>query len=247
MNKGFTFKQFHVDDHGCGMPVSTDGVLLGAWARVSSCRDSQTGNSCQTILDIGCGSGLLSLMAAQRTQSGTADILALDIDPAAVAAAGKNFSASPWSAQLQAERQDIRKWASSQPKGRFQTILCNPPYFNSGEQANCPRRATARHTDSLPHRELLSCLQYLLAPVGQASLILPLYEGEALLTMLDDYDLHCRRLCRVKSTASKPFHRLLIALSPQAGECDEAQLTIHQQGRYSAEFIALTQDFYLKL
>lgn len=247
MNKGFTFKQFHIDDHGCGMPVSTDGVLLGAWAQVSSCRDSQSQLSRQTILDIGCGSGLLSLMAAQRTPSGSADILALDIDPAAVAAAGKNFSTSPWSARLQAEHQDIRAWVSSQSKGRFQAILCNPPYFNHGEQASCPRRATARHTDTLSHRDLLSCLQYLLAPAGQASLILPVYEGEALLTMLADYDLHCRRLCRVKSTAAKPVHRLLIALSPQDGACDETSLIIHQQGQYSAEFAALTRDFYLKL
>ncbi|MBD8512776.1 methyltransferase [Photobacterium sp. CAU 1568] len=247
MNKGFTFKHFHVDDHGCGMPVSTDGVLLGAWAWVSSCRDSQTQVNRQTILDIGCGSGLLSLMAAQRTQSGTADILALDIDPAAVTAAGKNFSASPWSVRLRAERQDIREWVRSQPKGRFQAILCNPPYFNHGEQANCQRRATARHTDTLSHSELLSCLQYLLAPAGQASLILPVYEGEALLTMLADYGLHCRRLCRVKSTAAKPVHRLLIALSPQDGDCDETQLTINQQGQYSAGFTALTRDFYLKL
>ncbi|KKD01697.1 tRNA1(Val) (adenine(37)-N6)-methyltransferase [Photobacterium halotolerans] len=247
MNKGFTFKQFHVDDHGCGMPVSTDGVLLGAWASVSSCRDSQADNNGPTILDIGCGSGLLSLMAAQRTQSGPAEILALDIDPAAVAAAGKNFSASPWPARLQADKQDIREWTRAQSKGRFQTILCNPPYFNHGEQASCQRRATARHTDTLSHKELLSCLQSLLAPTGQASLILPVYEGKALLAMLADDGLYCRRLCRVKSTAAKPVHRLLMALSPQAGECDETSLTIHQHGQYSAEFIALTQDFYLKL
>ncbi|MCM0147819.1 50S ribosomal protein L11 methyltransferase [Photobacterium galatheae] len=249
MKKGFTFKQFHVDDHGCGMPVSTDGVLLGAWASLPHPEATPGTNA---LLDIGCGSGLLALMAAQRiaaqySQGSSPQILAVDIDPTAVTAARQNFILSPWHDRLQAEQQDIRSWATTQPAGAFHTILCNPPYFNSGEQANCQRRATARHTNTLSHQVLLSGLTHLLAADGCASLILPLTEGEALLAMLTDHQLYCRRLCQVRSTATKPVSRLLIELMHQPGHCEQTTLTIHQDGQYSPEFITLTRAFYLKL
>ncbi|UTM56800.1 methyltransferase [Photobacterium sp. CCB-ST2H9] len=244
MKKGFTFKQFHVDDHGCGMPVSTDGVLLGAWAQLPQSAITPGRNA---LLDIGCGSGLLALMAAQRTQASAPKILAVDIDPAAVAAARQNFAASPWHNRLQAEQQDIREWAAAQAAGSFSAIWCNPPYFNSGEQASCQRRATARHTDTLSHQALLTGLRHLLAADGCASLILPLTEGEALLTMLADHQLHCRRLCQVRSTNAKPVSRLLIELMHQPGDHEQTTLTIHQNGQYSPEFTELTRAFYLKL
>ena len=85
----FTFKQFHIDDNRCGMPVSTDGVLLGAWAPLSQA---------QTILDIGAGSGLLSLMAAQRSQ---AKITAIELDDQAALDCQHNFNASAWSDRLE--------------------------------------------------------------------------------------------------------------------------------------------------
>ncbi|QUJ67979.1 methyltransferase [Photobacterium sp. GJ3] len=244
MNKGFTLKKFHVDDHGCGMPVSTDGILLGAWAEIvqpSAALETQS-----PLLDIGCGSGLLALMAAQRSQADKFPVLALDIDAHAVCAARQNFEASPWAACLQAEQQDLLTWAPRQTAGTYSTIWCNPPYFNHGEQANCQRRATARHSTSLPHPALLRCLAHLLAPQGKASLILPASEGERLLAQISDYGLHCHRICRVRSTATKAVSRYLITVSPQPGCCEETELTLHEGGHYSPAFVELTRDFYLK-
>ncbi|GHA51102.1 tRNA1(Val) (adenine(37)-N6)-methyltransferase [Photobacterium aphoticum] len=243
MAKGFTFKQFHVNDHGCGMPVSTDGVLLGAWATLTPHAP---------ILDIGCGSGILALMAAQRTAqaSSPGHITAIDIDSGAVAAANLNFSASPWAARLQAVQADLADWTAQHTAGSFESIVCNPPYFNSGEQANCQARATARHTDSLPHATLLACLYTLLSDTGTASLILPQYEGEQLIAAAPAHHLVCTAVCEVQSTANKPVSRLLIALARDTAATasdTRTPLIIHESGGYSADFTALTRDFYLKM
>ncbi|OLQ79945.1 SAM-dependent methyltransferase [Photobacterium proteolyticum] len=238
MAKGFTFKQFHVDDFGCGMPVSTDGVLLGAWAELS-----QHGQ----ILDIGTGSGLLALIAAQRTAASAPQIVAIEIDPTAAKAASQNFILSPWSTRLECIEQDVESWAARQPSGSFNTIVCNPPYFNSGLKADCKSRATARHTDSLSHPALLATIRHLLCDTGSANLILPEHEGHQLVKLAPAYQLSCRRLCEVRSTEKKPVSRLLITLSRQPGDRETEQLSIHHQGQYSEQFSALTRDFYLKL
>ena len=236
MGKGFTFKQFHVDDHDCGMPVSTDGVLLGAWAQL---------HPQGMTVDIGTGSGLLALMAAQRYPE--IDILALDIDPKATQAAQRNFQSSPWGNRLKSENHRFQLWSKEQPKGRIYNILCNPPYFNFGEQTELISRATARHTDQLSHHDLLVGVQRILHKDGKANFILPTYEGEQFIQQAQSVGLFCTRLCSVKSTEKKPVTRLLIELSHQPISQAQETLVIHQNGHYSSAFSALTQAFYLKL
>ncbi|MBY5980378.1 tRNA1(Val) (adenine(37)-N6)-methyltransferase [Ferrimonas balearica] len=230
----FTFKQFHVDDRSCGMPVSTDGVMLGAWAALPD-----QGR----VLDLGTGSGLLALMASQRSQ---AHITAVELDPDACRQAEANFAASPWTERLQLVQCDVRDWYPSAP---FDAIVCNPPYFTSGERSQRGQsRAQARHVDTLSHDDLLNALVRLLHPKGCASLILPLVEGELLLTRLANSGLHLIRRTAVHSRADKPTQRLLLTLSRQPAEPVLDTLVIHSQdGGYSAAFCALTQDFYLKM
>ncbi|MEC6797486.1 methyltransferase [Photobacterium sp. S4TG1] len=236
MSRSFNFKQFTINDHGCGMPISTDGVLLGAWAALP-----QQGH----IVDIGTGSGLLALMAAQRTQMTT--ITAIELDSSAATAATANFAASPWSSRLQCIENNIVHWCQHISPASIDSIICNPPYFNAGQQAQQQHRATARHTDSFSHQQLLETLRYLLTANGNASIILPTYEGQQLLNQASAYGLYCQRRCDIRTTAHKPLMRTLIELTKNCVITEQQQLCIHTDNTYSSDFIRLTKDFYLKM
>ncbi|MDV7105216.1 methyltransferase [Vibrio sp. TH_r3] len=243
--KDFSFKQFTVHGGFSGMPVSTDGVLLGSWIQAAH-------NA--TILDIGTGTGLLSLMCAQRFYQ--ADIHAIEIDKDAYEAASHNFSQSPWHKRLQLTHADILSWTElfKLSNNLFDTIICNPPYFNQGQPSKLKQRATARHTDSLPHRDLLQSCQKVLKLQGKANFILPRVEGEAFITVASTLGWRVSRLCQVSPTEFKAVNRLLIELCRQDEtinskqlETEHSKLMINQSGKYSDNFVALTKAFYLKM
>lgn len=244
MAKDFTFKQFHINAFDCGMPVSTDGILLGAWADIQESRH---------ILDIGSGSGLLSIMCAQR--NAIAEITGVEIESNAFQATSKNYNKSPWKQRLHSIHIDIKDFVEqSITEGtRFESIICNPPYFNDGEQAHDKQRAIARHTSTLSHSDLLKYCELLLEDNGKAHLVLPKKEGEAFIKLLSEprynNQLKLMRLTDVKTTFNKPVSRILIELIKQKAqpEIKREQIIIHNEDTYSAEFIRLTKDFYLKM
>ncbi len=231
--KGFNFKQFSIEGGESGMPVSTDGVMLGAW--IESPVDVK-------LLDIGTGTGLLALMCAQRFSQ--AQITAVDIESTAIEAADQNFVASPWQERLSAYHTDILTFT---PPQLFQRIICNPPYFNSGEQSKQSQRATARHTDSLRHDALLKCCYQLLEEDGKASFVLPITEGEQFIELAQHQGWHLSRLCRVQPSEKKPVHRLLFELAKKPCATQESHLIIHSSNGYSDDFVQLTHEFYLKM
>jgi len=233
----FRFKQFSIDDAHCGMPVSTDGVLLGAWASAP-----QQGR----LLDIGCGSGLLSLMLAQR-YDGLA-ITALDIEESAVKATQKNRDNSPWCKRIFVIQANIIQWAYTQQAGSFDVIVCNPPYFTSGEIAQNKARGIARHTQRLDFLSLMRVTQYLLKPQAVAHFILPILQASQCIALAQSIGLHLVDSCMVKSTDNKPPFRHLFSLSPcLIAYREEKELRIKEKGVYSDDYVALTQDFYLKM
>lgn len=231
--KSFEFKQFKIEGGYSGMPVSTDGVLLGAWIDLTKSK---------TLLDIGTGTGLLSLMCAQRKQNLL--IEAIDIEKNAISSAQVNFSSTPWSERLTLIHNDVLR---HQFDHKFDAIICNPPYFNSGEQAANSSRAIARHTSSLEHDQLLERCWSLLTSNGSASFVLPSVEGAQFVTMAKARGWHVKRYCSIKPTENKPVNRILFELSKQSVTTEYQNLTIHQSGGYSSEFIDLTKDFYLKM
>lgn len=233
MNKSFTFKQFHIEIGECGMPVSTDGVLLGAWANIT--------NSL-SIIDIGCGTGLLSLMCAQREALSHID--AVELMPAAAKIAQENISRSPWYGRIQLFHQDILSYL---PEKKYDAIICNPPYFNNGEQSKKGERSFARHTDSLSFGDLLSQSKKLLSSKGRASFILPLFEGTKFIEIAKSDGFNLTKLTKVKTTEKKEVSRLLIELSLFPYNFQENTLIIHSKSGYSDTFIELTRGFYLNM
>ncbi|MBT1443555.1 methyltransferase [Shewanella sp. JM162201] len=233
---GFTFKAFHISDEGLGMPVSTDGVLLGAWAPL---------DGAQKVLDLGAGSGLLSLMAAQRSN---AQICAIEIDSAAARVCRDNFAASPWADRLKVIEADATR-ANALAGEVFTHILCNPPYFETGPLSAKPGRAQARHTGSLGFDALCTLLARHLSPGGSASLILPIESEPSFMRALTDCPLGVTQRVEVSTVEGKAPRRLLYALGHHkegTPHCDTLAIR-DTNGEYTARMRTLTQDFYLKL
>ncbi|MCB5227051.1 methyltransferase [Alishewanella sp. 16-MA] len=236
MSAGFQCKQFTIAHQHCAMKVGTDALLLGAWARLPAKG---------AMLDIGAGSGILSLMLAQRSQ-GKQAITAIELDAAAAAQAADNVQHSPWPLAITVIKGDILTYQSTQ---RYALIVSNPPFFQAALPSIDPLRQQARHTDSLPFSALLQQAATLLSPEGEFCLVLPAVSQPAFDAAATEGGWHCLRRCAVQSKANKPVSRYLqswrIAGKRQAVEL--SSLLIHaENGTYSAEYRALLRDFYLK-
>lgn len=232
---GFTFKQFFVAHDRCAMKVGTDGVLLGAWAPLE-----QTGS----VLDIGCGSGLIALMLAQRSSSHVV-IDAVELDDEAGAQARENALASPWAARVNVHTADIVTFAAARAV-RYALIVSNPPYFPSGQDCRTPQREQARHTKTLTHEALLRCTGQLLAPGGRFCVVLPGQIGADFIFLAQRNGWHIRQKVAVTERIGREPHRMLLALSRESGGYQEQTLPLRDEAQnYSTGFRALTQDFYL--
>lgn len=234
MDLHFQFKQFSLVKNTCGMPVSTDGILLGAWAKAKM-NDN--------ILDIGTGTGLLALMMAQRFPA--SHILAVDIDEEAVNTARFNVARSPWANTIKVEHTDVTAWRHPP---LFETVICNPPYFDNGQRAKNEKRAQSRHTHTLSHDALLHMIQKCLTENGRAHLILPTLQADALLQNAPSFSLYCHHSTSVRTTPIKAVSRKLITLSKQITTKQlNDEIIIQEGGKYTSAFISLTKDFYLKM
>ena len=229
----FRFQQFSVADELCAMKVGTDGVLLGAWARVEHCRH---------VLDMGTGTGLVALMTAQRSQ---AHIVAIDLDADAVAQAAENVSSSPWNSRIQVVEADARTISGSQP---FDAILCNPPFFENSLKCPDSARTMARHTDTLTFDELARSASRLLSSEGELSVVIP-YDRARDMTV----SCACNGLFATRQTIVVPVEggkpkRILMAFTRQGAPHGIETLCIQDAERqYTPEYISLVEAFYLKM
>lgn len=232
---GFTFKQFHIDHSRCAMKVGTDGVLIGAWCRLPS-----SGR----ILDIGTGTGLIAVMAAQRASG--CMVTGIDIDAECVAQARDNAASSPWGGRIGIEQCALQEFF---PTHRFDAIVSNPPYFEESLLPPDARRTAARHTRSLTYAELVDGVVRLLDADGCFSLILPAAESERFLSAAHGV-LFLTRRCDVRTTPGSGVRRVMMefAVSVPKLLLQIESLSIEDGGpmRYSGEYRALTRDFYLK-
>lgn len=228
----FSFKQFAIRQERCAMKVGTDGVLLGAWAP-----ECIAGGR---ILDIGTGTGVMAIMAAQRNPS--ARIVGVEIDDMSALQARENAEASPWADRVEIVNADIRSYEAAAP---FDLVISNPPYFVDSLKSPDSGRTTARHTVSLDFGELMSAVERLLAPDGRFAVIVP---AEAASRVVASGRLVLRRRCDVRSKPSAgPIRMMMEFAAGYCGAPEFSELTIGDgKGGYTAEYVALTRDFYLK-
>lgn len=231
----FQFKQFKVYHNQCGMKVGTDAVLIGSWCAT---------DNIDSVLDVGTGSGIISLMIAQRSH---ADILAIDVDIHASIQAKSNFSISPWHDRLSVLHADFSDYVA-QTTEKYDLIVSNPPYFTNGVLAPCKKRSVARHADSLSYQQLFEGVVQILNDKGRFALILPVDAETEIEELARKADLYLIRKCRVFPKPDGVVKRLMWEFSKTESDIKEESLVIELDRHvYSSDYINLTKDFYLKM
>lgn len=240
----FKFKQFTIHQDRTAMKVGTDGVLLGAWAPITSMATK--------VLDIGTGTGLIALMLAQRLLKSNAysnfEIDAIDIDQLSIEQATENIKNSPFASRIKTHFKSLQEYS---PSEKYDAIVCNPPYFVASLKCPDTSRTQARHTDSLSFDELLQHSSRLIKEDGSLSVILPINEGNTLINLAPQYGFRLKEKVEVHPTPTSEPKRLLIHLiksNNQSIENIKSSLTIEiSRHQYTPEYIALTREFYLKM
>ena len=215
------------------MKVSTDGILLGAWAYLKGAN---------TLLDIGTGTGLLALMCKQRQPA--LSITAVEIDEAAYKQAQQNIASSPWP-NITVKHTTIQAFEQAAP---FDVVISNPPYFNRSLKGLSDARNTARHTDGLSFDELIHAYMRLSHEHSCFNVILPTTEAGLFIELATQNGLYLNAHCQVKTTPSKAFSRSLMRFSLVNTLPELTSLCIKDDNnRYSDDYIALCKAFYLKM
>ena len=234
-NPYFRFKQFTVFHDRCAMKVGVDGVTLGAWTNVWEAR---------SILDVGCGSGLIALMLAQRS---SAEITAIDMDEACVIQARENVENSPWKNKISVIHSSLQQFAQT-PAKPFDLIVSNPPFFVNSLKNPSSARAAARHNDTLSHEDLILCAKKLLADKGRLCVISPIAEGNCFMDEAEKEGLFCAEKTTVFPNLQKPAKRLLLEFRKEKSDCRISDVTIEKErGIYTDKYREMVKDFYLKL
>lgn len=236
-NSYFEFKKFKVFHDQCAMKIGTDGVLLGAW--------TDFGHA-QTILDIGTGSGLIALMAAQRTDN--ASIWGIDIDPDAIGQASGNALHTPWYERMHFICKDIRLF-NPEPPTRYECIVCNPPFYQHALSSPDAKRNVARNTSALPFSDLIKVVIRLLDEKGHFSVILPTSVSDEFIQSCWESGLNLSRKTLVYTKKGKPAKRILLEFSkekPQTYPSTNHLIMKNSDDSPTKEYHELTAEFYLE-
>ena len=251
-NTFFQFKKFIVHQAHTSMKVCTDACLFGAWAA----SDPQVINA-HKILDIGAGTGLLSILLAQANNNAT--ITAVEIEEAAATEAASNFKLSPWTDQLNLMHDDIQNFGNH-ANTFYDIIITNPPFYEGDLKSPDENKNTAAHSTALPWNLLIENVAKLLNDSGSFYVLVPTLRAYTMQKLCDTHGLQLVSEVLVHNTAKNlPIRAMQKFVKLHAGQIDtEKTNDISQVKRtkifikdadnnYSPEFIALLKDYYLHL
>ena len=247
----FRFKRFAIDNTASALKVGTDSVLLGSLMSI-------TGQE-RRLLDIGTGTGVVAIMAAQRlAYAGQAaraadsrqattqlpHITAIEIDGPSAQEAQRNFAACPWPGMLEARHCSLQEFRSEE---QYDLIFSNPPYFDESLRNPDPRESRARHTESLSYREVLAFAREHLAPQGRVCLILPAETETAVRRCAAGFDLNSARVVRIRTTSRKPARRIVVEFTRTRSTPELQELTIQDGTAFTEEYRRIAGAFLLYL
>ena len=243
----FQFKKFTVQQDRCAMKIGTDSVLLGAWCPIV--------NNPFSVLDVGSGTGILSLMLAQRSSAEHSSLKgeqaqqidAIEIDEEAFEQCVENFESSPWGDRLFCFHAGLDEFME-EPEDEYDIIISNPPFYTEDYKTENEQRDLARFADALPFEDLVEAANLLLSENGIFAVIIPFKEEEKFIALAKDFELYTFKITRVKGAPATEIKRSLLAFSKVKKETSIDELIIETaRHQYTEEYIALTKDFYLKM
>ncbi|MDD4915668.1 MAG: methyltransferase [Methylococcales bacterium] len=208
------------------MKVCTDSLLFGAMAPVTP--DDR-------VLDIGAGSGLLALMAAQL---GGGRITAVELCELASQEAASNFQHSRWAERLLTVNlsiQDFAAAADSDPAGRFDVIISNPPFFADHLPSANPQKRLARHNQALPYPELIAAADRLLAANGVFYVLLPCHAAALFCELAGKYGLFPQTRLDYQGFAHTPAKVSALCFTRSATVCQTAGITVYAASQVYTE------------
>lgn len=233
----FQFKQFSIQQDRCAMKVGTDSVLLGAWCPIE--------NNPFSVLDIGAGTGILSLMIAQRSNAEQID--ALEIDEDTYEQCVENFENSPWGDRLFCFHAGLDEFVK-EPEDEYDLIISNPPFYAEDYKSENEQRDLARFQDALPFENLIEAADLLLSENGIFAVIIPYKEEEKFINMCAEVELYPVKVTRVKGTPITEIKRSLLAFKRNECNLSAGELIVEiNRHEYTDDYINLTKDFYFKM
>lgn len=221
------------------MKVTTDACLFGAW--VASDMTNDLSKSAR-LLDIGTGTGLLSLMIAQKNE---VYIDAVEIEEQAAKQAVENVKASPWSGRIQIVNKNIKDFNADK---KYNYIISNPPFYENELAGTTIQKNMAHHDAALVLNDLLEYIRGNLEEGGSFYLLLPAKRIEEIEKLIADLKLFISAKIIVKPSTTHARFRMIIKGGLHQKETFTSEISITDGSKnYTSEFIALLKDYYLYL
>lgn len=235
-NHFFQFKQFTVWQNACAMKVTTDACLFGAWAA-----QKFVALQPKTILDIGTGTGLLSLMIAQQNN---ATIHTVEIDANAAKQAQENIQQTNWQSTIHVHHLNIEVFDVEE---KFDCVIANPPFYDNDLKSNNAARNTALHSEQLSLESLYQCIHRLLKLDGSFAVLLPTHRVDYFVKLAEDY--HLVEEIKVHQTVNhSSFRSFLLFSKTKIQETNTNTIFIKDaNNNYTASFVELLKPYYLNL
>ena len=224
------------------MKVTTDACLFGGWIA----EEDKNNKITKKVLDVGTGTGLLSMMYAQKNPAAVID--SIEIDPDTYTQATENANASPFSQRISIIHGDVKTLSFGK---KYDCIISNPPFYEKEIRSGNEKKNTAHHNSGLLLEELLDIIRQNLSPLGAFYLLLPYKRNEEIKKILLKQHLFVSKIVFVKQSTKHNYFRVIITgklnresqtetLIEEISICDDQQ-------QYTEEFKELLKDYYLYL
>ena len=218
------------------MKVCTDACIFGAWF---SERIPINGN----ILDIGTGSGLLTLMLAQKTKG---KLHGIEIDDSSFEQSKDNIAQSGWKDRISLFKGDASTYTYPLV---YDFIITNPPFYDGELKSPDIQKNLAMHSTGLTLEILINVIDQNLTPNGSFGMLIPYYRTEEFIAIAHTKGFFLAEKLLIKQTPAHNYFRGILHFTrSQPAKPQGYELIIkNNNADYTHEFTNLLKDYYLYL